>query len=73
MFKRLRYLIAEGFDICSIQGMDADMEKNAKILYRIKTPQGRWRLRSEEFRIEVRESEACAQLFLSYLQSQSAS
>ena len=73
MFKRLCYLIAEGFEICSIQAVDGDGDLNAKILYRVKDPRGRWRLRSEEFRAEARESEAAAGLFLDYLQSEGAS
>lgn len=71
MFKRLRYLIAEGFEICSIQAVDADDGKNAKILYRLKNVRGQWRLKSEEFRVGARESEACAGLFIDYLQSSS--
>ena len=70
MLKRLCYLIAEGFDICSIQGQDSDGEKNAKILYRLRNHKGEWRLGSEEFRVDARESEACAELFLHYLQSE---
>jgi len=73
MFKRLCYLIAEGFDICSIQGIDADTDQNARIVYRVKNPQGRWRLHSEEFRVESRESRACAELFLDFLHSEGAS
>lgn len=73
MFKRLCYLIAEGFEICSIQGEDADTESNARILFRIKNSRGRWRLHSEEFRVEAGESRACAQLFLDYLHSEGAS
>ncbi len=73
MFKRLCYLIAEGFEICSIQAIDADTGKNAKILYRLKNTRGQWRLKSEEFRIEARESEACAGLFIDYLASEGAS
>lgn len=73
MFKRLCYLIAEGFEICSIQGEDADTDRNARILYRIKNSEGRWRLLSEEFRIGADESKACAQLFLDYLHSEGAS
>lgn len=73
MFKRLCYLIAEGFEICSVQASDLDSGDNAKILYRLRDERGRWRLRSEEFRVESRESEACAELFLDYLQSEGAS
>jgi len=69
MFKRLCYLIAEGFEVCSIQAMDADAPKNAKILYRIKASSEHWRLLSEEFCVNARESEACAELFLDYLHS----
>ncbi len=73
MFKRLCYLIAEGFEICSIQAVDGDVDFNAKILYRVKDARGQWRLRSEEFRAEARESEAAADLFFDYLQSEGAS
>lgn len=73
MFKRLCYLIAEGFEICSIQTVDADADINAKILYRLKNARGQWRLKSEEFHVEARESEACAGLFIDYLQSEGAS
>lgn len=73
MFKRLCYLIAEGFEVCSIQAADAEEGMNAKILYRLKNERGQWRLRSEEFEIGARESEACAELFLDYLQSEGAS
>jgi len=72
MFKRLRYLIAEGFEICSIQGNDSDQETNGKILYRLRNDKGEWRIRSEEFRIGARESEACGELFIDYLQSKGA-
>lgn len=72
MFKRLCYLIAEGFEVCSVQAMDADSQKNAKILYRIKAPSGQWRLLSEEFCVNARESEACAERFLDYLHSRRA-
>lgn len=73
MFKRLCYLIAEGFEICSVQAIDGDAAFNAKILYRVKNFRGEWRLRSEEFRAEARESEAAAELFLDYLQSEGTS
>lgn len=74
MFKRLCYLVAEGFEICSIAGYDADEgEPNAKILYRTKNARGQWRLRSEEFVVSARESTACADLFLDYLQSEGMS
>lgn len=73
MFKRLCYLIAEGFEICSVQAVDADAAVNAKILYRLKNSDGHWRLKSEEFRITSQESEACADLFIDYLQSEGAS
>lgn len=72
MFKRLCYLIAEGFEVCSIQGQDFDQDANAKILYRVRDEKGRWRLRSEEFQVGERESEASAELFLDYLQSEGA-
>ncbi|MEI6491053.1 MAG: hypothetical protein WCO94_00785 [Verrucomicrobiota bacterium] len=72
MFKRLRYLIAEGFEICSIQASDTDARTNARILYRLKNSRGQWRLKSEEFHVEASESEACAGLFIDYLQSEGA-
>ena len=72
MFKRLRYLIAEGFEICSIQGNDSDQETNGKILYRLRNDKEEWRIRSEEFQVGARESEACADLFIDYLQSEGA-
>jgi len=75
MFKRLCYLIAEGFQICSISGYDGgerEDEPNARILYRIRNADGQWRLRSEEFRAGSRESAACADLFFDYLYSEGA-
>ncbi len=73
MFKRLCYLVAEGFEICSIAGYDHDAELNAKILYRFRNAGGQWRLRSEEFRVNARESEACAEFFIDYLHSEGSS
>jgi len=73
MFKRLCYLIAEGFEICSISGIDNADEPNGKILYRVKNEAGEWRLKSEEFSVEHEESQACARLFFDYLQSEGAS
>lgn len=73
MFKRLLYLIAEGFEICSLQTMNADESANAKILYRTRNPSGKWRLQSEEFQIGEPEGEACGKLFISYLSSGRAS
>jgi hypothetical protein len=73
MFKRLCYLVAEGFEICSIAGYDRDEEANAKILYRFRNAAGQWRLRSEEFLVTSRESEACADFFIDYLHSEGSS
>ena len=72
MFKRLRYLIAEGFEICSIQGEDSDQERNGKIVFRLRNEKGEWRIRTEEVRVGARESEASAELFIDYLQSKGA-
>lgn len=74
MFKRLCYLVAEGFEICSISGYDTpDADANAKIVYRFQLPDGQWRIRSEEFYVEASEGEACGRLFLDYLQSEGLS
>ena len=72
MFKRLCYLIAEGFEICSIQGNDSNQHTNGKILYRLRNDKGEWRIRSEEFQVGAHESEACADLFIDYLHSEGA-
>ena len=69
MFKRLYYLDAEGFEICSISGYDLDTEKNAQILYRFQSETGQWKLRSEQFHINEEEGLACAGWFLDYLHS----
>jgi len=73
MFKRLCYLIAEGFEICSVQASDGEGYGNGRILYRITNTREAWRLRSEEFHVEAPESKACAELFIDYLHSEGAS
>lgn len=70
MFKRLCYLIAEGFEICSITGHDSDGETNARILFRFSDAEGRYCLVSEKFLAGPLELEACSNLFLDYLQSE---
>lgn len=73
MFKRLCYLVAEGFEIAAIAAYDGEDDNNARILYRVRNSAGQVRLRSEEFRVDERESTACAQLFMDYLQSEGMS
>lgn len=70
MFKRLCYLIAEGFEICSITGYDSNEETNARIMYRYSDAEGRFCLETELFHAEPSELEASSNLFLDYLQSE---
>jgi len=69
MYKRLLYLVAEGFEICSISGYDGDTPENGQILYRFRNAGGQWRLRSEQFHVDGRESEACGEFFIEYIQN----
>jgi|GEM_PF-1007710 len=70
VFKRLCYLIAEGFEICSITGYDSNEEINARIMFRYSDTDGRFCLETELFHADPAELEACSNLFLDYLQSE---
>jgi len=70
VFKRLCYLIAEGFEVCSITGYDTNEETNSRIMYRYSDTDGRFCLETELFYASASELEACSSLFLDYLQSE---
>ena len=68
MLARLRYLLAEGFEVASLSGYDdASGEGNAKILYVERDGAGQRRVRSEIFDVDREEMEHCSRLFLSSL------
>lgn len=68
MYARLRYLILEGFDICSLMGYDEpeESEGDACIVYRESDGES-WRLHSERFKVGYDEMQSCSRLFLDYL------
>jgi hypothetical protein len=68
MYARLRYLILEGFDICSLMGYDEIEKKTGEacIVYRSSDGDS-WQLHSERFQVGYDEMQACSQLFLDYL------
>lgn len=67
---RLCYLIAEGFDICSITGFDSEEDVNARIVYRYSDTEGRFSVLTEIFHADVEELEASSNRFIDYLQSE---
>jgi hypothetical protein len=70
MFSRLKYLYAEGFDVCSIMGYDArdDAEfGSGKIVYRMPSQEGVWRVCSESFEVSHDEMRACSDYYLRQL------
>lgn len=68
MLARLRYLLAEGFEVASLSGYDDDSgEGNAKILFVERDKKGAPQVRSEIFNVDYEEMEACSKLFLSKL------
>ena len=68
MFARIRYLIAEGFEVASISGYDDNSgEGNAKLTFVEQRRHGLRRLRSEIFNVDGEEMEYCANLFLEHI------
>ena len=68
MYARIRYLITEGFPVCSISGYDDySGEGNAKLMYVEIDRNGRRLLRSEIFDVDGREMEYCSKLFLNHI------
>ncbi|MDD5348685.1 MAG: hypothetical protein PHQ12_00610 [Chthoniobacteraceae bacterium] len=66
MLARLRYLLAEGFEVASLSGYDdASGQGNAKILFLERDENGVPRVRSEIFDVDHDEMEQCSRLFLS--------
>jgi uncharacterized protein YabE (DUF348 family) len=68
MFARIRYLIMEGFQVCSISGYDDDSgEENAKLMFVETGQNGKRLLRSEIFSVDGKEMEYCSKLFLNHI------
>jgi len=68
MLVRLRYLLAEGFDVTSLSGYDdASGEGNAVIMFVEQNARGQKRVRSEIFDVDSDEMEACTNLLLAHL------
>lgn len=68
MLARIRYLIAEGFEVASISGYDDDSgEGNARLMFIELGRQGARRIRSEIFNVESEEMEQCSNLFLEHI------
>jgi len=69
MFRRLKYLYDEGFDVCSIMGYDniKDSEKPGEgtIFYRVENENGGWRVISERFEVGYDEMSACSSFYVS--------
>jgi len=66
MLSRLRYLIAEGFEVASISGYEGLVQGNAKIMY-LRMSNGRQRLCSEIFDVHSEEMQLCSNLFIAHL------
>jgi hypothetical protein len=67
MYSRLKYLFAEGFDVCSIMGYDArndDGLGSGKIIYRLCDESQNWRICSESFDVSYDEMQACSAYYL---------
>lgn len=68
MLSRLRYLLAEGFEVSMISGYDAPRADGnpgmARITYVLLDERGRRRLCSEEFEVGRDEVEECSKVFL---------
>lgn len=68
MLKRLRYLLAEGFEVGNISCYDAPHgsgeASKGKITYVTTLPGGIRRLVSEEFEVRAKEAGRCSKLFL---------
>lgn len=68
MLKRLRYLMAEGFEVGNISCYDApagsDGPGRGKLTYVRINEGGERRLLSEEFEVTGREAERCSKVFL---------
>jgi hypothetical protein len=68
MLSRLRYLLAEGFEVASLAAYDGTADvANASILYVVRDEHGERRLRSEIFAVTPEEMKQCSRLFLSAL------
>jgi len=68
MLRRLRYLLAEGFEVGNISCYDAPAETEepgyGRLTYVIIDDDGRRRLVSEEFDITATEAKHCSRLFM---------
>ncbi len=68
MLVRLRYLLAEGFEVRSISGYDDNSGNgNAKLMFVEQSDDGSRRLHSEIFDVDAGEMERCSMLFLASL------
>lgn len=71
MIHRLRYLLAEGFEVGNISGYDAPAGSNeagrGSITYVNVNPDGSRRLATEEFQLTQGEAKRCSRLFLNWL------
>ncbi|GAA5481831.1 hypothetical protein [Haloferula sargassicola] len=68
MLKRLRYLLAEGFEVGNVCGIDAPAGSGGpgrgSITYVVTAETGSRRLRTEEFQLGAGEARRCARLYL---------
>jgi len=68
MLARLRYLLAEGFEISSLGGCDEGAGPgNAVISIVERKTDGKSRIRAEFFKVNRDEMDACSNLFLAHL------
>lgn len=71
MIHRLRYLMAEGFEVGNISGYDApagsEEPGRGSITYVNVKPDGTRRLATEEFQLTAGEAKRCSRLFLKWL------
>ena len=67
MLARLRYLLAEGFEVASLSGYDVYGQGNAQILFVERDKNGEPHAHSEIFNVGHEEMEACSKLFLAHL------
>jgi hypothetical protein len=72
MIARLRYLLAEGFEVGNVSGYDATSGTNdpgcGSITYVITKPDGSRRLITEEFQLTPGEAKRCSLIYLRWLQ-----
>ena len=68
MYRRLQYLLAEGFSVSMLTGPDhwddVHFEGKARVTYTFTDAAGKVRLHSEEFDVTPTEWQECAGLFL---------